>query len=54
MDHPPYSPELAPCEFWGLSNIADNQRNVATLLRDISEKIFKTVFDSGTIVSGRA
>jgi hypothetical protein len=44
MDHPPYSPDLAPCDFWlfpklknalkgqRLSSIPDIQCNVTTLL----------------------
>jgi hypothetical protein len=62
MDHPPYSPDLVPCDFWlfpklktalkgqRLANIPDIQRNV-TLPRGIPETIFKTVSGSGTIVS---
>jgi hypothetical protein len=52
MDHPPYSPDLDPCDFWlfpKLENalkgqrcvdIPDIQRNV-TLLRDIPENNFQ-------------
>ena len=47
MDHPPYSPELAPCDFWlfpklksalkgqRFADLSDIQRNVKTLLRGI-------------------
>jgi hypothetical protein len=63
MDHPPYSPDLALCEFWlfpkiknalkekGFADLSDIQRNVKTLLRGIPKNIFKTVSGSGTIVS---
>jgi hypothetical protein len=44
MDHPPYSPDLAPCDFWlfpklknalkgqRFANLPDLKRNVKTLL----------------------
>jgi hypothetical protein len=63
MDHPPYSPDLAPCDFWlfpklktvlkgqTFADLSDIKRNVKTLLRDIPETIFKTVSGSVTIVS---
>jgi len=47
MDHPPYSPDLAPCDFWlfpklksalkgqRFADLSDIQRNVKTLLRGI-------------------
>jgi hypothetical protein len=47
IDHPPYSNELAPCDFWlfpklknalerqGFADIPDIQRNTKTLLRGI-------------------
>ena len=66
MDHPPYSPELAPCDFWlfpklksalkgqRFADLSDIQRNVKTLLRGIPENDFKTVSGSGTIVSRSA
>ena len=49
MDHPPYSPDLAPCDFWlfpklknalkeqRFADLSDIQRNVKTLLRVIPE-----------------
>jgi hypothetical protein len=49
MDHPPYSPDLALCDFWvfrklkyalkgqRFADIPDIQRNVTTLLRGIPE-----------------
>jgi hypothetical protein len=56
MDHPPYSPELAPCEFWlfpklkyalqgqRFADLSDIQRNVKTLLRGIPENDFQGSF----------
>jgi hypothetical protein len=56
MDHPPYSPNLAPCEFWLFSklknplkgqrfaDIPDIQRNVTTLLRGILKNDFQDCF----------
>jgi hypothetical protein len=61
MEHPPYSPNLALCDFWlftKLKNalkrqrstaIRDFQRDVATLLQAIPEHDFRTVFGSGAI-----
>jgi transposase len=52
MHHPPYSPDLAPCDYWlfpklknalkgqRFSDIPDIQCNVTTLLRDIPENDF--------------
>jgi len=56
MDHPPYSPELAPCNFWlfpklkkalkgqRFADLSDIQRNVKTLLRGILENDFRDCF----------
>jgi len=56
MDHPPYSPDLAPCNFWlfpKLKNgtkgqrfldLSDIQRKVKTLLRGILENDFQDCF----------
>jgi len=56
MDHPPYSPDLAHCNFWlfpKLKNalkgqrfvdLSDIQRNVKTLLRGITENDFQDCF----------
>ena len=56
MDHPPYSPELAPCDFWlfpklknalkgqRFANLSDTQHNVKTLLRGILENDFQDCF----------
>jgi len=56
MDHPPYSPALAPCDFWlfpKLKNalkgqrfvdLSDIQRNVKTLVRGILENDFQDCF----------
>jgi histone-lysine N-methyltransferase SETMAR len=66
MDHPPYSPDLAPCDFWlfpklknalkgqRLADLSDIQHNMKTLLRGILENDFKNVSGSGTIVSRSA
>jgi transposase len=55
-DRPPYSPELAPWDFWlfpklknalkgqRFSDIPDIQRNVTTLLRGIPENDFQDCF----------
>jgi histone-lysine N-methyltransferase SETMAR len=63
MDHPPYSPDLAPCDCWlfpkfkkkspertRFSDLFDFHRNVKTLLQGIPEKIFKTISGSSIIV----
>ena len=56
MDHPPYSPDLAPCDFClfpklknalkgqRFVNLSDIQRNVKTLLRGIPENDFQDCF----------
>jgi hypothetical protein len=56
MDHPFYSPDLAPCDFWHfpklknaltgqkLADIPDSQSNGTTLLRGISENDFQDCF----------
>jgi transposase len=56
MDHPPYSPDLAPCDFWlypklknalkerRFADIPDIQRNVIKLLRGFSENDFQNCF----------
>jgi hypothetical protein len=56
MDHPPYSPDLAPCDFWlfpklknalkgqRFADIPDVQRNVTMLLRCIPENDFEDCF----------
>jgi hypothetical protein len=56
MDHPPYSPELAPFNFWLLSklknvlkgqtfvDLSDIQHNVKTLLQGILENNFQDCF----------
>jgi len=56
MDHPPYSTDLAPYDFWlflklrnalrgqKFSDLSDIQRNVKTLLRDIPENDFQDLF----------
>jgi len=63
MGHPPYSPDLAPCDFWLFPKLknalkgqsfSDIQRNVKTSLRVFWKTIFKAVFGSGTIVSRSA
>jgi histone-lysine N-methyltransferase SETMAR len=56
MNHPPYSPDLTPCNFWLFSklkialkgqtfaDLSDIKRNVKTLLRDILENDFQDYF----------
>jgi len=56
MDHPPYSPDLAPCDFWlfpklnnalkgqRFADLSDIQRNVKTILRGIPENDFQDCF----------
>ena len=56
MDHPPYSPDLAPCDFWlfpklknalkgqRFADFSDIQHNVKTLLRGIPENDFQGCF----------
>jgi len=53
MDHPPYLPDLAPCDFWlfpklknalkgqRFADLPDIQRNVKTLPRSIPENDFQ-------------
>jgi hypothetical protein len=65
-DHPPYSPELAPCNFWlfpklknapkaqKFADLCDIQRDVKTLLRGIPEKDFQDCFRQCTFVSRSA
>jgi len=48
MDHPPYSPDLATCDFWLFQKLKNAlkgiQRNVKTLLRGIPENDFQDCF----------
>jgi len=56
MDNPPYSPDLAPCDFWlfpklkialkgqRFADLSEIQRNVKTLLRGILENDFQDCF----------
>jgi len=56
MDHPPYSPDLAPCDFWlfpklknalkgqRFADLSDIQRNERTLLWGIPENDFQGCF----------
>jgi hypothetical protein len=56
MDHPAYSPKLAPCDIWlfpklksalkgqRFADIPDIQRNVTTLLRGVPENDFQDCF----------
>jgi hypothetical protein len=57
LDHPPYSPDLAPCDFWlsqklktalkghRFSDIADIQGYVTTILQSIPEEEFQKCFE---------
>ena len=66
MDNPPYSPDLAPCDFWlfqklknalkgqRFSALSDIQHNVKCYCAVFQKTIFKTVSGSGTIVSRSA
>jgi hypothetical protein len=57
LDHPPYLPDLAPCDFWlfpklkttlkgqGFSGIADIQGHVTTILQSIPEEGFQKCFE---------
>ena len=66
MDHPPYSPDLAPCDFWlfpKLKNALKGQTFADLLTSNATWKhycevfrkmIFKTVSGSGTVVSRSA
>jgi len=56
MGHPPYSPDLAPCDFWlfpklknalkgqRFADLSDTQRSVKTLLQGIPENDFQDCF----------
>jgi len=56
MHYPPYSSDIAPCDFWifpklknvlkgqRFANLSDIQSNVKTLLRDIPENDFQDCF----------
>jgi len=56
MDHPPYSPDLDPCDFWlfpklknalkvqRFADLSDIRRNMKTLLRGILENDFLDCF----------
>jgi hypothetical protein len=57
LDHPPYSPDLAPCDFWlfpelktalkghRFSDTADIQEHVTTILQSIPEEEFQKCFE---------
>jgi hypothetical protein len=56
LDHPPYSPDLAPCDFWlfpkqdalkghRFSGFADIQGHVTTILQRIPEEEFQKCFE---------
>jgi hypothetical protein len=57
LDHPPYSPDLAPCDFWlfpklktalkghRFSDIADIQGHATTILQSIPEEKFHKCFE---------
>jgi hypothetical protein len=57
LDHPPYSPDLAPCDFWlfpelktvlkghRFSDIADIQGHATTILQSIPEEEFHKCFE---------
>jgi hypothetical protein len=56
LDHPPYSPDLAPCDFWifpklktalkshRFSDIANIQGHATTILKSIPEEEFQKCF----------
>jgi hypothetical protein len=55
MDHPPYSPDLAPCDFWlfpklnalkgqRFADLSGIQRSVKTLLQAILENSFQDCY----------
>jgi transposase len=56
INHPPYSPDLSPCDFWlfpklknalkgqRFADIPDIKRNVTTLLQGIPENDFQDCF----------
>jgi transposase len=62
MEHPPYSPDLAPNDFWLFQKIKsalkeprfqdteDVQKNVMTALKAILQQEFQKCFNSGSIV----
>jgi hypothetical protein len=57
LDHPPYLPDLAPCDFWlfpklktalkghRFSDIADIQGHATTILQSIPEEEFQKCFE---------
>jgi transposase len=57
LDHPPYSPDLAPCNFWlfpelktalkghRFSDTADIQGHATTILHNIPEEKFQKCFE---------
>jgi hypothetical protein len=57
LDHPPYSPDLAPCDFWlfpklktalkghRLSDIIDIHGHATTILHSIPEEEFQKCFE---------
>jgi hypothetical protein len=57
LDHPPYSPDLAPCDFWlfpklktalkchRYSDIADIQGHATTILQSIPQEEFQKCFE---------
>ena len=55
MPHPPYSPDLAPCDYWlndYIKNLLTDQpdekclaRAVSRIVKNISEEEFKKTFD---------
>jgi histone-lysine N-methyltransferase SETMAR len=66
IDHPTYSPDLAPCDFWlfpklknapkrqRFADLSDIQYNVKILLRGIPEKRFSRLFPAVTPSSHEA
>jgi hypothetical protein len=53
IDHPPYSPELAPCNFWLFPKLK-NVDATWCYCEVLCKMIFKSVSNSGTIVSQSA
>jgi hypothetical protein len=57
LDHPPYSPDLAPCDFWlfpkletalkghRFSDTADIQGHATTILHSIPDEEFQKCFE---------
>jgi hypothetical protein len=57
LDHPPYSPDLAPCDFWlftkletalkghRFSDTANIQGHATTIMQSIPEKRFQKYFE---------